>query len=208
MSATVSPLHFQPPEVPEDQTRAGYYALLARLFYSGPDAGLLAAIGAAEEGAGDAAPSAVGEAWNRLAAASRAMDAEAAQLEYDQLFVGTGKAEVTPYATFYLAETGREKILVRLRQELASLGLARSPEVREPEDHIAGLFEVMRHLISMGSSDAALQKQRDFFSRYAERSVGGFCAAIDASEKANFYRHVARFASAFFVVETEALKVF
>jgi len=48
-------------------------------------------------------------AWKALALAARAMDADAARLEYDQLFVGTGKSEVTPYASFYLAETGREK---------------------------------------------------------------------------------------------------
>ncbi|HKB57050.1 MAG TPA: molecular chaperone TorD family protein, partial [Lacunisphaera sp.] len=125
-----------------------------------------------------------------------------------EVFVGTGKAEVTPYATFYLAETGREKILVRLRQELASLGLAKSDAAREPEDHVAGLLEVMRHLISQGSDDVALRRQQYFFSRFLERSFPAFCSAISASEKANFYKHVAHFASAFFVVETEALKVF
>ena len=49
MSATLTPLKFQPPEVPEDGARAGYYALLARLFYSGPAAALLATIGGADE---------------------------------------------------------------------------------------------------------------------------------------------------------------
>ena len=208
VSATVTPLRFQPPEVPEDQARAGYYALLARLFYAGPAAELLSAIGRAEDAAADARQSAVGETWSRLAAAARAMNAEAGQLEYDQLFIGTGKAEITPYASFYLAETGREKILVRLRQELGSLGLAKSDAAREPEDHMAGLFEVMRHLISQGSEDAAVQKQRDFFSRYIERSFAGFCDAIDASQKADFYKHVGVFARAFLVVEAEALKVF
>jgi len=146
--------------------------------------------------------------WSALAAAGRAMDAEAARLEYDEVFVGTGKAEVTPYASFYLAETGREKILVRLRQDLASLGLGRTGAALEPEDHFAGLFEVMRHLISDGSGDAALQKQQQFFSRYIERSFGGFCGAISASAKADFYKPVGVFAQAFLVVETEGLKVF
>jgi TorA maturation chaperone TorD len=130
------------------------------------------------------------------------------RLEYDEVFVGTGKAEVTPYASFYLAETGREKILVRLRQELASLGLGRTEAALEPEDHFAGLFEVMRHLISGGSGDAALQKQRQFFSRYVEDSFEKFCGAISASGKANFYKSVGVFAQAFLVVESEGLKVF
>ena len=115
MSATVTPLHFQPPEVPEDKARAGYYALLARLFYSGPDQELLSAIAGADGIAADGVRSAIGETWSRLAAAAQAMDPEAARLEYDEILVGTGQAEVTPYASYYLAPTGREKILAQLR---------------------------------------------------------------------------------------------
>jgi TorA maturation chaperone TorD len=205
VSAGVTPLEFHAPLIQEDEARAGYYALLGRLFYAGPDAGLLQTIaGSAEIAAGGqmAGP------WNALAAAAAATKAEAARLEYDEIFVGTGKAEVTPYASFYLAATGRDKILVRLKQDLASLGLGKAGAAREPEDHFAGLFEVMRHLISEGSDDAALQKQRGFFSAYIERSFEGFCRAVSASEKAKFYKHVSHFASAFLVVETEALKVF
>jgi len=208
MSASVTPLVFQPPEVPEDQARAGYYALLARLFYAGPDADLLAAIANSEEIVAAGEQSALAAAWNALALAARAMDADAARLEYDQLFVGTGKAEVTPYASFYLAETGREKILVRIRTELAGLGLRRTDQALEPEDHIAGLFDAMRYLISLDSGDVALQQQRDFFDRYIARSFQRFCVAISDSEKSNFYKHVARFADAFLSVEGEALKVF
>jgi len=208
VSATVTPLKFQPPEVPEDKARAGYYALLARLFYAGPDAALLATIGSDDEIAGGAEQSALAGAWSKLAAAARAMEAEAARLECDELFVGTGKAEVTPYASYYLAETGREKILARLRGELAAWGLARSAGAHEPEDHMAALFDVMRHLISLGSDDVALQKQQQFFERYLARSFPGFCGAISKSETADFYKHVAHFAESFLAVEAEALKVF
>jgi len=208
VSATVTPLKFSPPEVPEDQARAGYYALLARLFYAGPDAGLLSAIANAAEIVSGGEQSALAGAWNALASAARATDAEAARLEYDGLFVGTGKAEVTPYASFYLVETGREKILVRLRDELAGLGLTRAERALEPEDHVAGLFDAMRYLISRGSEDAALQQQQAFFDTYIAGAYQAFCNAISASEKSNFYKHVARFAEAFLVVESEALKVF
>lgn len=208
MSATVTPINFQPQRAPEDEARAGYYALLARLFYAGPDAPLLEAIAGASESATDAGPTRLSSAWSALATVARTADVETARLEYDNLFVGTGKAPVTPYASFYLTETGREKILVRLRQELASMGLAKSGGAHEPEDHVSGLFEVMRHLISQGSDDAALQKQREFFSGYIERSLPRFCSAIAASERAAFYKPVAHFAEAFLVVESEALMVF
>jgi TorA maturation chaperone TorD len=207
VSATVTPLAFQPPEIPEEQARAGYYALLARLYYAGPDAGLLATIAGAGDIAAGSGQSELAAAWSALAAAAKATDAEAARLEHEQLFVGTGKAEITPYATYYLAETGREKILVRLRGELAMLGLSRQPGSHEPEDHMAGLFDVMRHLISTGSEDAAMQQQQ-FFERYIAGSYEAFCAAASASGKSDFYKHVARFAQAFLYVEREALKVF
>ena len=206
MSSTVTPLRFHASLVQEDEARAGYYALLGRLFYAGPDAGLLHTIADSAEIA--VATSQLAGPWNALAAAASATAAEAARVEYDEVFVGTGKAEVTPYASFYLAATGREKILVQLKQDLAWLGLARSEAAHEPEDHMAGLFDVMRHLISLGSEDAALQRQQGFFERYIARSYPGFCGAISKSEKANFYRHVAHFAESFLMVEAEALKVF
>jgi TorA maturation chaperone TorD len=63
-------------------------------------------------------------------------------------------------------------------------------------------------LISLGSENAALQEQQGFFDRYIARSFPAFCSAISKSEKANFYKHVARFAETFLSVEAEALKVF
>ena len=205
MSSTVTPLKFHAPLVEEDEARAGYYALLGRLFYAGPDAGLLESIAGSSEISGGGR---LTGSWNALAAVASATEAEAGRAEYDEIFVGTGKAEVTLYASFYLAATGREKILVRLREELASLDLGRASTAREPEDHFAGLFEVMRHLISQGSDNAALQKQRRFFGAYIEPSFQGFCRAVSANEKARFYKHVSDFAAAFLMVETEALKVF
>jgi TorA maturation chaperone TorD len=208
MSASVTPLKFQPPEIPEDQARAGYYALLARLYYAGPDADLLATITAATDIVTGGEESALAGAWRALVSAAGATDAEAARLEYDRLFVGTGKAEVTPYASYYLVETGRERILVRLRDELVRLGLERMERAHEPEDHVAGLFDTMRYLISMDSQDAATQHQQAFFERYLAAAFRPFCGAISKSEKSNFYKHVAHFTEAFLAVESEALKVF
>jgi TorA maturation chaperone TorD len=204
--APAAPLQFHPPTVAEDRARAGYYALLARLFYSGPDAGLLQSIAGADEVVEDHG-SGLASAWSALAAAARAMDAEAAQGEHDEVFVGVGKADVTPYASYYLSETGREKVVVRLRQQISDMGLARAGRAREPEDHFAGLFEVMRHLIS-DSDDAALQKQKRFFIQFIGPAYSGFCTAISKSSKTNFYKHVAEFARHFLDIESESLKVF
>jgi len=204
MSADTIPLTSRPALAEEDAARAGYYALLARLYYVGPDGELLRRIA----GAAGEETSELARAWNALAAAARTADARAAAAEYDEIFVGTGKAPVTPYATHYLAEGGREKALLRLKDELAVMGLGKTASAHEPEDHVAALFEVMRHLISEGSDDIALQKQRTFFERYIAPSYPGFCGAVAACDKARFYKRVTDFARAFFVVETEVLKMF
>lgn len=188
---------------PEDRARADFYALLARLFYAGPDAALLAQLAAADEITAEGGQAALAPAWRDLVAAAAATEAEAAQLEYDTVFVGTGKAEVSPYATHYLTRTGAELILARLRGELAELGLARSPGAHEPEDHFSALCDVMRHLI-MAGPDAAAHEEKRFFEAYIQPAYGPFCEAILASQNTNFYKPVARFAKAFFAVETDS----
>jgi len=190
----------------EEQARADFYALISRLFYAGPDAGLLAAIAAADEIAGEAENVSLAEAWKSLILAAAAMDAEAAQEEYDSVFVGTGKAEITPYASHYLAESMKENVLVRLRAELTAMGLERGQRAAEYEDHFSGLFEVMRHLIFF-AADVAVQKQKTFFMGYLVPCYASFCDAVTASPNTNFYKHVARFTKAFLDVETESFEI-
>ena len=202
------PITSRPALEDEDRARADLYALLARLYYREPDAGLLALI--AQSGAGIAQHTAppFALAWRALAAAASSADSAAAHQEYDDIFVGTGRAEVSLYATYYLAETGREAILVELRTELAAMGLSRRETSREPEDHIAALFDVMRHLIERDAADAALQDRRRFFDRFIERSYQPFCTAVQQSGRAEFYARVAALTRAFLDVEREAMMLF
>ena len=190
----------------EDRARADFYALIARLFYAGPDAALLAAIAAADEIVAEAENISLAQCWKSLTSAAMAMDAEAAQEEYDNVFVGTGKAEITPYAAQYLAESMRENVLVRLRGELAGIGLERKSGAAEYEDHFAGLCEVMRHLIFF-AADVAVQKQKSFFLEYVDPWYGDFCAAVIASPNTNFYKQVARFTKAFLDVEADSFEI-
>ena len=190
---------------PEDAARADFYALLARLWHSGPDAPLLAAIADADAITPEGGEAVLADAWRALQAAAVATDAAAARAEHEALFVGTGKAAVTPYASHYLAETGRERVLVALRDDLAELGLARSEDAHEPEDHFAALCEVMRHLAAAGSDDAALQRQKKFFTRYMYRAYNPLTDQVTASTKTSFYGYVARFTKAFCDTEAASL---
>ncbi|MGA8052321.1 MAG: molecular chaperone TorD family protein [Burkholderiales bacterium] len=186
----------------EDQVRGDFYALLARLFYTAPDAPLLAAIASADELVPEG-NSALAESWKSLVAAASVADDELARVEYDAVFVGVGKAQVTPYASAYLVATGREKVLAELRGTLARLGLGRAGGAHEPEDHFAALCDVMRHLILAGGS----ADEREFFDRYLRRAYPGLCEALLACADANFYKHVARFARAVFDLESQAFEM-
>lgn len=188
------PLAFVPPE---EQARANFYALLARLFYASPDETLLNALASADEL--DAEDEALAARWRELIAAAAATPAEAAREEYDSVFVGTGKAPVTLYASAYSLRYSNETPLAALRADLAALGLARRGEVGEPEDHIAALCETMRHLIA--EQRRSLEEQQRFFRRWLAPNVDALCAAIEASEQTSFYRVVARLAKAFFSLE-------
>lgn len=202
-----APLASAQPVFEEDQARAGLYALIARLFYAGPDVALLAAIAAADEIAGPDESAPLAAAWRALGAAAAGMDAEAAREEYDHVFVGTGKAEITPYASHYLAESMQERVLVRLREALAEMGLAKNQAAAEYEDHLSGLCEVMRHLIAAGSSDVAVQEQKIFFMEYIINWYAEFCAAVMASPNTNFYKPVAIFTKAFLDVERDSFEL-
>jgi len=185
---------------PEDESRAGFYGLIARLFYAAPDEGVLAQILHANAFEGSDAPVAV--AWRELAEACRNAFPVVLENEHTALFVGTGKAEVTPYLTHYTIKYATDNPLVELRQQLNRWGMRRKENANEPEDHVAGICEAMRFAIAVQQRSMAEQKM--FFENHLYRGGVAFCSAVTASDKADFYRRVARFARTFFELEREA----
>ena len=190
----------------EDRARADLYALLARLLYAGPDRALLDSIAGHEDLFGtDDVP--LGQAWRALARTARAADPEALRLEYDSVFVGVGKAEVTLYTSYYLTAAGRERVVVALRDELRELGLARTGDTHEPEDHIAALCEVMRHLVSCGSEDQSIGRQKQFFMRYISLAYMPLTDAIRGSNAPDLYQRAAGVMRTFFDIESQSFEM-
>jgi TorA maturation chaperone TorD len=189
---------------PEDQARADLYGLLARLFYSPADAELLRAIA----GAGDMAAEddRLAAAWRELQGAAAVADAAAVREEYEQAFVGTGKAPVTLYTGAYSVRHSSDTPLAALRGELAALGLVRRAEAREPEDHIAALCDTMRHLIV--EEPRPLDEQKRFFARWIAPVVEPLCGAIKESAYTTFYKRVAALAIGFLSLEHAAFEMF
>jgi TorA maturation chaperone TorD len=195
---------------PEDEARANLYALIARLFRAAPDALLIGELLNAaglrpEAGRPTPAGAVLAEAWDALVAALRTAFPVMLEHEHTALFVGPGKAEVTPYAGHYLMRHETDMPLVRLREQLTRWGIARKPGVAEYEDHVAAICETMRFLIVV--QHRSIEEQREFFERYVLPGVGSFCSAVSASSKANFYRLVAVFAQAFLALEREAFEM-
>lgn len=203
-------MQFVPPVSPEDEARANLYGLLARLFYAPPDANLLSelrqAAPPAEEGDGlTAEGKALKEAWAELVAACTSAFPARLEEEHFNVFVGVGKAQVTPYLAAYMERREGETPLVRLRTRLSEWGLARREEAAEPEDHVSGVCETMRWLIVRRK--ASLETQREFFHEYVDAPCARFCSAVTACEDAKFYRRVARLLGALLAVERKAFEI-
>src|SRR5437016_4592034 len=95
--------------------------------------------------------------------------------------------------------------LAALRGDLASLGIARSAEVKEPEDHIAALCEVMAGLIDgTYGLPQPVAAQHDFFAAHIAPWAGRFFADLARAEAAAFYTAVAELGRSFIEIERTA----
>jgi TorA maturation chaperone TorD len=191
---------------PEDEARARIYAVLGRLFASGPDAAFLQALGSSPRWA-EGNP--LSTAWNNLILASHAMDAAAADQEYTDVFVGVGKSPVNLHGSHWIAGFMMEKPLAHLRADLGALGLGRRPGATQLEDQLGALCETMRILIA-GDGErrpVAVDVQRAYFDRHIAPWVFDCCNAILECPLANYYRRVAEFTSSFMAVERDSLAI-
>jgi TorA maturation chaperone TorD/DNA-binding transcriptional regulator YdaS (Cro superfamily) len=187
------------PEIDEiDQLRAAEYGLLSLLLGKAPDADTLSRLAGMKGDASD-----LGMAHVELAAAAAAADASAVSKEFFDLFIGLGRGDLLPYASYYLTGFLHERPLARVREDLDLLGIERAGPSREPEDHIAILLEVMAGL-ARGDFEADLAEQARFFERHLKPWAARMFADLEMSRAANFYRAVGRVGRVFMELESEA----
>jgi TorA maturation chaperone TorD len=189
---------------PEELARANFYGLLARLFCAPPDTPLLQGLAGAQGLTGD--EGAMHDAWQALVWAAARADVEGLHESYESAFIGTGKSPVSLYTTAYTPRSVGAVPIVALRCDLAKLGLVRHRSNHEPEDHIAALCEVMRHLIQTQKRE--LGQQGRFFRRWIAPAAQPLCSAIAKQHRSDFYEYVAHFAEAFFDLERAAFEMF
>jgi TorA maturation chaperone TorD len=151
-----------------DHARAGEYALLATLLSHSPDANMIEQLARLS---GDATP--LGAAHAALGCVAASMKPERIEREYFDLFVGLGRGELFPYASYYLTGYLYGRPLARLRETLNQIGLERAERRSEPEDHVAVLLEVMAGLAS-GQIVAPGRTDRNIFENHLKPWIGRF----------------------------------
>lgn len=187
----------------EDLLRADIYALLATLFRAEPENDFLDRLASAE-----ADETEFGKAVGALAAAASAHTRESIAEEFHDLFIGMGGSELKPYTSFYLTGFMYEKPLAKLRAALADLGIAKSDNTVEPEDHIAALCETMCALI-VGKFGAPIDVvgQKVFFDTHIGPWAELFFEDLQKAESASFYRSVGKLGKLFMHIESQAFEM-
>jgi TorA maturation chaperone TorD len=188
----------------EDRLRAQVYRLLAGLLVGRPDSAALERV--AVLGGDDG--SEMGRALDALGRVAATSDPALVDDEFHDLFIGVGRGELMPYGSYYLTGFVYEKPLARLRGDMARLGIARADGVREPEDNIASLCEMMAGLIE-GDFDAPadLATQRTFFDAHIGPWAGQFFADLEAAKSARFYMPVGTVGRVFMEIEATACEM-
>lgn len=179
--------------------RIDIYSLLAHLFRKAPDAEVIDWLANLDVDAPNALIQTTGmsAAWPLLKLAAQKTLLTAAEDEYQDLFIGIGHGEIVPFGSWFLTGSLMEMPLAHLRHDLKKLGFQRDESVKEPEDHIAALLEVMTMLVSESNHS----DQAEFFNRHIDTWFERFCQDLKKAKSAVFYSAVAELAWQFLSIE-------
>ncbi|GAA6195942.1 hypothetical protein NBRC116598_13860 [Pseudophaeobacter arcticus] len=187
----------------EDQMRADLYNYLGVMLAGPPDEMLL---GQTSGLVGDDSP--LGEAINALAKLARHSKPASAEREFNKLFIGLGRGELLPYASYYLTGFLNEKPLAQLRQDMAAGGLTRAPNAYEPEDNIASLMEMMGAMIAGRFGTASdLVQQKQFFGKHIGPWAGHFFSDLEGAKSSVLYAALGAVGRQFMEIEAEAFRM-
>lgn len=191
----------QPAE--EERLRAELYGLLSRLLSGPPKAGDLKHLAGLTGDSSD-----LGQGIAALARVAAITSPKAAEREYNALFIGLGRGELLPYGSYYLTGFLNEKPLALLRDHMTKLGIKRDKSVKEPEDHIATVCEMMAGLITGAYGHSlSVADQEAFFNTHLAVWAGHFFADLEGAEGSLFYAPVGKIGRAFIEIEIEAFRM-
>ncbi len=187
----------------EDQMRADLYNLLGNVLFLPPSNKILNTI---KNLSGDETE--MGVAFSTLVKMAQKSTLQDIKDEFDGLFIGMGRGELLPYGSYYLTGFLNEKPLAKLRNSMSDLGIERQNTVKEPEDHIGCLFEMMSGLI-VGSygEPADLTIQKKFFATHIEPWAPHFFTDLESAKLSRFYQPVGTIGRLFVEIEKNAFSM-
>ncbi|MGH1576272.1 TorD/DmsD family molecular chaperone [Planktotalea sp.] len=187
----------------EDRLRADLYNFLGLMLSGPPDQLLL------DQCAGlSGDDSELGKAISGLARVAKACKPTKVESEFNALFVGLGRGELLPYASYYLTGFLNEKPLAGLRADMAARTMTRAPNVYEPEDNIASLMEMMAGMIvGRFGQPASIEDQKQFFNKHIAPWAGHFYSDLEAAKNSILYASVGNVGREFMDIEREAFRM-
>ncbi|WP_417725972.1 TorD/DmsD family molecular chaperone [Roseovarius sp.] len=187
----------------EDRLRADLYDFLAAILARPPGQDLLTKTAGLS---GDVTP--MGEAVSSLARVAKVSKPVAVEREFNALFIGLGRGELLPYASYYLTGFLNEKPLAGLRRDMAARGMTRAQNVYEPEDNIASLMEMMAGLIrGRFGKPASLADQKAFFGKHIGPWAGHFFTDLEAATHSVLYASVGAVGRVFMEIEAQGFRM-
>ncbi|MCV2886781.1 TorD/DmsD family molecular chaperone [Ruegeria aquimaris] len=187
----------------EDRLRADFYNFLGLILAAPPDQMLLNQVAGLSGDESD-----LGQAIGAMARVARVTKPAAAEREFNALFIGLGRGELLPYASYYLTGFLNEKPLAQLRQDMAARGITRARNVYEPEDNIASLMEMMAGMIvGRFGKPATLDDQKTFWARHIGPWAGHFFTDLEGAENSVLYASVGSAGRVFMEIEREAFRM-
>lgn len=187
----------------EDRLRADVYNFLGLMLSGPPDQLLL------DQCAGlSGDDSELGKAIAGLARVAKASKPRSVESEFNALFVGLGRGELLPYASYYLTGFLNEKPLATLRSDMTAQGMSRAANVFEPEDNIASLMEMMAGMIvGRFGTPATLEAQKTFYNKHIAPWAGHFYADLEAARNSVLYASLGAVGREFMEIEREAFRM-
>lgn len=187
----------------EDRLRADLYNFMGLMLSGPPDQLLLdQCVGLS----GD--ESELGKAISALARVANVSKPKGVESEFNALFIGLGRGELLPYASYYLTGFLNEKPLATLRSDMVAKGMSRAPNVFEPEDNIASLMEMMGSMIvGRFGSAASLNDQKVFFNRHIGPWASHFFTDLEGAKNSVLYASLGSVGRAFMDIEREAFRM-
>ncbi|MDB2618245.1 molecular chaperone TorD family protein [Alphaproteobacteria bacterium] len=187
----------------EDQLRADMYSFLANLFRAEPSAELVNQLTKLES---DESP--IGKSIKTLSKLASSLDLPTIRDEYVRIFIGVGRGEILPFASYYLTGFLKDKPLAKLRNDMKEIGIQLAENVKEPEDHIASLFDMMSGLIlGKFSKKFSIGEQKEFFNKHLAPWVDLLMRDIESSRIAVFYSPIGTIGREFMEIERSSFSM-